>query len=150
MEYPGIFRGKIDDVIELRNEFEAIWKDKTKKEISNYGILLLKYIQSEYLKDYEELCDKVIKINLDWQVGKIHFQKGRDLAWEINKLAKEQARDIDLALRILAQIACIPHTKLHGMWASDYVVKLINEVSPNELEKVKDIRKLQIQLIKND
>lgn len=148
MEYPGIFRGKINDIIELRNELELIWETKTREEISNYGILLIKYMQEEYLKDYIELCNRVIQVNMDWQEKKVHFQKGRDLSGEINAIAKTCTRDKDLALRVIANIAAIPHTKLHGMWASDYMVKVVNEIYPKDLRKVSTIRKLQIELIK--
>lgn len=148
MDYPGIFKGKIDDVIALRNELELLWQSKTKEEISAYGVLLATYMQEEYLEDYEELCHRVIKVNMDWQMKKIHFQRGRDLSGEINAIAKTCTREIDLALRVIANIAAIPHTKLHGMWASDYMVKLVNQIYPRDLEKVKAIREQQIELIK--
>ncbi len=149
MDYPGIFRGKIEDVPVLRNELVSLWQTKSKRQISAYGIRLAEWMQSEYFADDGAWCEAVIAVNLEWQEGQAPFQKGRNLAGEINALAKSQPRQRDLALRTLAQIACIPHTERHGMWASDYMVKVVNETHPCDLERVKEVRQRQIDLIRD-
>ncbi len=148
MIYPGIFRGKIFDDADLRQELEDIWRTKTKKELSFYGLFLLDILERDYLQGFESLCRRVREAVTDWQEGRAHYQKGRDIAGEINSLAKTVPRDKDLALRTLAQIACVPHTGTHAMWASDYMVKLVNEIYPDNLSKVRKIREEQIRLIK--
>jgi hypothetical protein len=42
---------------------------------------------------------------------------------------------------IMAQIANSPHVKNHALWASDYTIKLINKMYPNNFDEVKKERK---------
>jgi hypothetical protein len=49
----------------------------------------------------------------------------------------------------MAQIANSPHVKNHALWASDYAVKLINAMHPNNFDEVKKEREKQIELMKS-
>jgi hypothetical protein len=51
--------------------------------------------------------------------------------------------------RVMAQIANSPHVKNHALWASDYAVKLINTMYPNNFDEVKKERETQIELMKS-
>jgi hypothetical protein len=51
--------------------------------------------------------------------------------------------------RVMAQIANVPHVKNHALWASDYAVKLINKLYPNNFDEVKKEREIQIELMKS-
>jgi metal-dependent HD superfamily phosphatase/phosphodiesterase len=47
----------------------------------------------------------------------------------------------------MAQIANSPHVKNHALWASDYAIKLINTIYPNNYDEVKREREIQIELM---
>jgi hypothetical protein len=51
--------------------------------------------------------------------------------------------------RIMAQIANCLHVKNHALWASDYAIKLINKMYPNNFDEVKKEREIQIALMKS-
>jgi hypothetical protein len=150
--YAGIFK-KIDDIPELRIELEEIFNNKSHKEMVKYSLLLgqhiLKITNMEPCGEIME-CFEINKRWLNGETGKgfAKFQIARNAAGKLLDLARDEKDPIkENIYRIMAQIANTPHVKNHALWASDYVVKLINKLYPNNFDEVKKERKIQIELM---
>jgi hypothetical protein len=74
----------------------------------------------------------------------------RDAADKLLKLARDEKDPIkEKIYRVMAQVTNSPHVKNHALWASDYAIKLINKMYPNNLDEVKKEREIQIELMKS-
>jgi hypothetical protein len=49
----------------------------------------------------------------------------------------------------MANIVNTPHVKNHALWASDYAIKLINKLYPNNFDEIKKEREVQLGLMKS-
>ncbi|GHU12156.1 hypothetical protein FACS1894151_11770 [Spirochaetia bacterium] len=154
INYAGIFK-KIDDIPDLRIELENIFDRKNHKEMVKYSVLLGKHIlkitNTEPCDEINECFDIIEK----WQNGETgkgfaKFQGARDVADKLLKFAHDEKDPIkEKIYRVMAQVANIPHVKNHALWASDYAIKLINKMYPNNFEEVKKEREIQIELMKS-
>jgi hypothetical protein len=89
-------------------------------------------------------------VNRRWQDGYAKFQEARNVAFEMHELARDEKDPVkEKALRVMGQVAAIPHVKRHALIASDYAVKVINLLYPGNLDEVKKERELQIKLMEN-
>jgi hypothetical protein len=153
INYAGIFR-KIDDVPELRIELEKIFESKGHKEMAKYSLLLGQHILNITNTEH---CNEIIEgfeLNKKWQIGEPNkkgfakFQESRNVAGKILKLAREEKDPIKACIyRVMAQIVNTPHVKNHALWASDYAIKLINKLYPNNFDEIKKEREIQIELM---
>jgi hypothetical protein len=154
IKYAGIFK-KIDDIPELRIELEKIFHGKSHKKMVEYCLLLGQHILT--IAGMEP-CNEIVEsfeINKMWLNGKTgrgfaKFQTARDAAGKLLEIAREEKDPIrQKTYRVMAQIANSPHVKNHALWASDYAVKLINTMYPNNFAEVKKEREKQIELMKS-
>ena len=82
--------------------------------------------------------------------GFAKFQGARNAADKLLKLARDEKDPIkEKIYRIMAQITNTPHVNTHALWASDYAIKLINKMYPNDFDEVKKEREIQIELMKS-
>jgi hypothetical protein len=152
INYAGIFK-KIDDIPDLRIELEKIFDSKSHEEMVKYSILLGQHI----LKiTNTEPCNEIIEgfnIIKKWQDGVTgkgfaKFQGARNIADKLLKLARDEKDPIkEKVFRVMAQVTNTPHVKNHALWASDYAIKLINKMYPNNFDEVTRERKIQIELM---
>jgi hypothetical protein len=149
INYAGIFK-KIDDIPELRNELENIFNSKTHKEMVKYCLLLGQHIlKITNIKPCNEIMES-FEINKKWLNGETgkgfaKFQIARNAAGKPLDLARDEKDPIKQKIyRVMAQIANSPHVKNHALWASDYTIKLINTIYPNNLDEVKKEREIEL------
>ncbi len=142
--------GKIEDITELRNEFITVFDTKDKNEMARFGLKYAEHILeiTGYTANNELLAGfEAVK---EWIDGKTNYHKARNIA--LTHLYKEVRESNDLIrknfAKTMAQLICIPHVKAHGLWGSDMAIILINAMYPNHLDKVKEEREMQIQLLK--
>jgi hypothetical protein len=154
INYAGIFK-KIDDIPKLRIELEEIFDSKNHKDMVKYGLLLGQHILEI---TNTEPCSEIMEcfeINKKWLKGETgkgfaKFQIARNAAGKLLNLARDEQDAIkEKVYRIMAQIANTPHVKNHALWASDYAIKLINKLYPNNLDEIKKEREIQIELMKS-
>jgi hypothetical protein len=155
IKYAGIFK-KIDDIPDLRIELENIFNSKSHKEMAKYSLLLGQHILE--LTDTEP-CNEIMEgfeLNKKWQNGEpekkgfAKFQDSRNAADKLYKLARDEKDPIkEKVYRVMANIAAVPHVKNHALWASDYAIKLINKLFPNNFDEVKKEREIQIKLMRS-
>jgi hypothetical protein len=154
INYAGIFK-KIDDIPDLRIELENIFDGKSHKEMAKYSLLLGQHILEI---TNTEPCSEITEgfaLSKKWQDGEpdkhgfAKFQDSRNAADKLYQLARVEKDPIkEKVYRVMANIAAVPHVKNHALWASDYAVKLINKLYPNNLDAVKKEREIQIELMK--
>lgn len=141
--------GKIDDIAELRDEFIAIFDLKTHQEVVMFCLAL-----GNHLLELTQIqpCDEILsafEAMKEWLEKKTNYHKARNISFQIGRLAKEETDIVTIRFyRTMAQITASPHTKFHGLWASDFAITLINRMFPNDMEAVKKERKQQIALLK--
>ncbi|MGT2895858.1 putative immunity protein [Streptococcus entericus] len=140
--------GKIDDVSELRDEFITIFDTKTKSEIVTFCLRLANYLlettsfqpTAEMISAFEELKK--------WLNGETNYHSARNLSFQISRLAKDKTDPAQVKFyRTMAQIAASPHTKFHGLWATDIAITMVNKLFPNDMEKVRTEREKYIELL---
>jgi hypothetical protein len=154
INYAGIFK-KIDDIPEMRIELENIFSGKSHKEMVAYCLLLGEHILEITGMEPDDEIIESFEINKKWLNGETgkgfaKFQIARDVAGKLLRSARNEKDPIKQKVyRVMAQIANSPHVKNHALWASDYAVKLINTMYPDNFDEVKKERRIQIELMKS-
>lgn len=140
---------KINDIPELRLELMNIYDSKTPKGVAQYSVLLAKHVIERANMPTHQLIDQGFLIHELWLKNEVSIQELRQAALKIHLLARN-SKDliIQTAYRAIGKAVSCGHMKEHGIVASDYAVKLINYLEPNNLVEVKKEREFQIQLLK--
>ena len=142
---------KIADDTELRKELDSEYEISSQVKLCKYALLLAAHILE--LINYPDMDNDTIKegffINEQWQKGNVRMHDVRQIGFKIHQMAKASEDDIICtALRVVGQAVATAHMKEHAMVASDYAVKVINLVHPNNMDEVKKERLWQINHLK--
>lgn len=151
MEYvnSGLIR-KIDDIPELKNKLITLSELKTHLEMSRYALLLAEHILKISGIERSAAIEECFAIITKWQDREAKFQDALEVAGMINGLAREEKNQIKAkVLRAMGQVAATPHVRWHALVASEYAIVIINLMYPKNLEKVKEEREIQIELMKS-
>ncbi len=142
--------GKINDKIELRDEFIKIFDTKDKNQMARFGLKYAKHIleitgfeaNHELLTGFEAVQE--------WIDGKVNYHKARNIAFTDLYIEVRKSHDLIKKnfVKTMAQLTCIPHVKAHGLWGTDMAIALINALFPNDSDKVEEERKMQIELLR--
>jgi len=142
---------KINDAVELREQLNHIYENRSQIELAQWSINLAKHILSLVGYDYENES-KIIDgfaTNEKWQIGEARMHDVRQAGFKVHQLAKETTDVIlQAALRVVGQAIGTGHMREHAMVASDYAVKVINLKFPADMEAVKSEREWQIRAMK--
>ncbi len=89
-------------------------------------------------------------VNESWQKGNARMHDVRQAGFKIHQLAKN-SHDIvtQTALRVVGQAVAAGHMREHAMVSSDYAVKVINLLFPNDINAVRQERLWQIEHLRN-
>jgi hypothetical protein len=143
--------GKIEDAPDLRNEFIAVFDAKSKSDTARFGLLYGRHLLE--LTGFEE-CGE-IKRAFDavrrWLDGETNYHEARDGSFSLLRkgFRKETDGIEERFYKTVAQLACIPHVKAHGLWASDFAITLINRLYPNDPGAVRQERQKQIDIFRS-
>lgn len=145
-----IIKVKINDVSNLRDELNTLYDKATHKQVAKFSMLLARYILKITSFQTNEVLEEGFDINEAWQKELVRMHDVRQAAFKIHKLARESDNEVSkLIYRTIGQAVASGHMKEHGMVASDYAIKLINIIYPNNLEKVREERMNQISFMKS-
>lgn len=150
MEYAnsGLIR-KIDDIPELKNELIALSEFKTHIEMSQYALFLAEHILEFSGVERSAAIEECFTIVTKWQEKQARFQDALQVAGVINSLAREETDPVKAkVLRAVGQVAATPHVRWHALVASEYAAVVTNLMYPKNFDRVKEERKLQIELMK--
>lgn len=138
---------KINDNTELRFQLDAICEKKSQVQMAQWAIKLAKHILEFINYDYVncEAIQEGFKTNERWLRGEVRMHDVRQAGFKIHKIAKE-CPDLmtQAALRVTGHAVGTGHMKEHAMVASDYTIKVINLMFPNNIEAVTKERKWQL------
>lgn len=142
---------KIEDNSELRTKIDQLYERTNQVDLAKWSLSIAKHILELVEIDYLSIDEIVngFKINELWQEGKSRIHDVRQAGFKIHKIARESDSEIKrTALRVVGQAVGSGHMKEHAMVASDYAVKTINLVHPNNSEAVTRERKWQLNELK--
>ncbi|MEL7569732.1 MAG: putative immunity protein [Eubacteriaceae bacterium] len=147
--YAKIIQGIQDDV-ELREELQKIFESKSHKAMVKYSLLLGRHIMDLTNTQPCGEISEAYEISEKWLEGKAKFTEARAAAIKIHRLAhNEEDPVMEKVYRIMVQVAATPHVKNHALIASDYAIKLINTMYPDNAQEVSRERQEQIKLMKS-
>lgn len=80
-------------------------------------------------------------MNESWQKGNARMHDVRQARFKIHQLAKNSHHIVtQTALRVVGQAVAAGHMREHAMVSSDYAVKVINLLFPNDINAVRQER----------
>lgn len=143
---------KILDDIDLREILDDEYEKSSQIKLCKYALLLATHILTTI--KYNNINNSIIKagyaVNECWQKGNARMYDVRQAGFQIHQLAKNSQDSItQTALRVVGQAVATGHMREHAMIASDYAVKVINLLFPNNVNAVKQERLWQINHLKN-
>ncbi len=140
--------GKIEDISELRLKFIEVYQIKSKKEMARFGLILVNHLQELTGFSYDEEILQAINAVQRWIDDETSYHEARNI--DISSLARNEKNSIKVKYyRAMQQIACIPHVKYHGLFATDFIIVIVNNLYPGDMEKVRQERECQIALLKS-
>lgn len=143
---------KIIDEDDLRKILDMEYENSSQIRLCKYALFLAKHILEliEYNSINHAIIQQGFKINEQWQQGMARMYDVRQAGFEIHRLAKACKDPIESnALRVVGQAVATGHMKEHAMVASDYAIKVINLLYPQDRDSVKKERLWQINLLKS-
>ena len=142
---------KIEDNSELRLKIDKLYEKTSQVDLVKWSLVMAKHSLAMTAIDYysiEEILNG-FKINELWQIGEVSMHDVRQAAFEIHKIARESDSEIKkIALRVVGQAVGTAHMREHAMVASDYAIKLINLINPNDFNSIKQEREWQYNELK--
>ena len=150
-EYLTKVKIKILDNTDMRKILDGEYENSSQVKLCKYSILLSKHIL-ELIK-YPDMNNDTIKegffVNEQWQKGNARMYDVRQVGLKIHRMAKASEDDITrTALRVVGQAVATGHMREHAMVSSDYAIKVINLLYPNDIDAVKNERSWQISCLK--
>jgi len=141
----------ITDDIELRNELDQIYEVASQVLLCKFALALAAHILE--LINYTDPVNDIIKegflINEQWQKGNIRMHDVRQVSFKIHQMAKASENAIVCAaLRVAGHAVATGHMRQHAMVASDYAIRVINLLKPDNMDAVKKERLWQINQLK--
>ena len=121
-------------------------------KLCKYALILATHILTTV--EYKDMKNPIIKagyeVNESWQNGNACMHNVRRAGFKIHQSAKSR-QDIvtQTALRVVGQAVATGHMREHAMVSSDYAVKVINLLFPNDINAVRQERFWQIEHLKN-
>ena len=142
---------KIEDNSELRTKIDELYEKTNQVDLAKWSLLMAKHILDIVDIDYHSVEEIVngFKVNELWQIGEARMHDVRQAGFKIHKLARDSDSDIKkTALRVVGQAVGSGHMREHAMVASDYTIKTINLISPNDFDAITKEREWQLNELK--
>lgn len=142
---------KIEDNSELRTKIDELYEKTNQVDLAKWSLLMAKHVLDIVGIDYHSVEEIVngFKVNELWQIGEARMNDVRQAGFKIHKVARESYYGIKkIALRVVGQAVGSGHMKEHAMVASDYAIKVINMISPNDFDAITKEREWQLNELK--
>jgi len=142
---------KIVDNSELRAEIDNLYEQNNQIDLAKWAINCAKHILT--LSDNEEFDKKTIengfRINELWQTGNATVHEVRQAGFKIHEVARQCKSEIAKnAIRACGQAVGVGHMREHAMVCSDYAIKTIQLAFPDQIDKISQERKWQLNELK--
>lgn len=142
---------KISDYVQLRKELDDEYENASQVELCQYALLLAAHVLETI--GYDDMDNSIIQegyaMNESWQKGIARMHDVRQAGFRIHQLAKNSRNIVtQTALRVVGQAVATGHMREHAMVASDYAIKVINLLFPDDDNAVQQERMWQIAHLK--
>lgn len=139
---------KISDDIALRRILDDEYEKSSQVKLCKYALLLATHILT--IIEYDDMENPTIRagyaVNESWQEGNARMHDVRQAGFQIHRLAKNSQNIVtETALRVVGQAVATGHMPEHAMVASDYAIKVMNLLFPDDVNAVKGERLWQIE-----
>lgn len=143
---------KISDDIELRKILDDGYEKSSQVKLCKYALSLATHILT--MIEYDDMNNSIIRdgyaVNEKWQKGNARMYDVRQAGFRIHQLAKNSQNIVtQTALRVVGQAVATGHMPEHAMVASDYAIKVINLLFPDDFKAAKQERLWQIEQLKS-
>lgn len=138
---------KIIDNSTLRAEIDALYEQANQICLSNWAIKCVRHILqfSENSKVNSKVIDNGFTIIELWKTGKARVYEVRQAAFKIHEVARNCESEIEKnAMRTVGHAVAVGHLKQHAMVCSDYAIKTIQLISPENFDKITEERQWQL------
>lgn len=142
---------KIKDNSELRMKIDELYEKTNQVDLAKWSLLMAKRILDIVGIDYHSVDEVVngFKVNELWQIGEARMHDVRQAGFKIHKVARESNSEIKkTALRVVGHAVGSEHMREHAIVASDYAIKTINLISPNDFDAITKEREWQLNELK--
>lgn len=142
---------KIMDDDALRSKINALCDQADQVTLAKWSLALAENCLRFSNIAYEDnpIIMHGIKTNELWQSSRAHMHDVRQAGFEIHRLARACKDEVQkAALRTAGQAVSSAHMKQHSIVASDYAVKAMNLLCPNDLRAVSALRQWQLDTLK--
>ena len=142
---------KIVDNFELRAEIDNLYEQTNQIDLAKWAIKCAKHILA--LSENEEFDKTAIengfRINELWQIGNATVHEVRQIGFKIHEAARQSKSEITKnAIRVCGQAVGVGHMREHAMVCSDYAIKTIQLAFPDQIDKISQERKWQLNELK--
>ena len=142
---------KIIDNSKLRAEIDLLYEKAEHISLAKWALAMSKHIMKIAGIDYESINDIVngFKVNEAWQNGKSRMYDVRQAGFAANRIArdcKDETRKA--AMRAAVQSIGSGHMREHAMVTSDYSIKVINLLYPDNINAITVEREWQLNVKK--
>jgi hypothetical protein len=142
---------KILDNNQLRAEIDELYDNTSHEDLMKWSLSLARHILDIVGIDYNSI-DEIIngfKINQLSQLGTTTVKVVRQAGFKIHKIARECDNEIQKsALRVAGHAVGSGHMREHSMVASDYAIKTIGLLNPNDINAITNERQWQLNELK--
>lgn len=143
---------KIFDTVELRKILDDAYEKSSQVTLCKYALSLATHILTTI--EYDDMNHPIIRngfaVNKRWQIGKACMHDVRQAGFQIHQFAKSSQNIVtQTALRVVGQAVSAGHMPEHAMVASDYAIKVINLLFPDDVNAVRQERLWQIAQLKS-
>ena len=142
-------RAKINiaDAPELREKLDREYELASKIQVCKFALKLAAHIR-EQINSSDPVHATIrtgFSVNELWQKGLTRVQDVRRASFKIHQMAKaSEDAVVQAGLRVIGHAVATWHMKEHAMVASDYAIKVINLLKPDDMEAVRAERLWQI------
>lgn len=134
---------KIQDDIKLRETIDQEYEKTNQVILAKWSLQIAKHIL-ELVKIPYTTIPEVVKgfaVNENWQQQKARMHDVRQAGFQVHALARSATDTIvSNALRVTGQAIGSAHMREHAMVTSDYAIKVINLLYPNDVASVTNER----------
>ena len=143
---------KIKDDAELRAEIDHLYAGAEQVHLAQWSLAMAKHILNIADIDYLAI-DEITNgftVNEMWQESKARMHDVRQAGFKVHQLARNCGDEIKkAALRTAGQAIGSGHMRGHAMVASDYAIKTIGLLHPDDMETITSERIWQLNELKN-
>ena len=135
----------------LREKLDQEYEPASKKQLFKYALELAEHIReliNDSAPDHAAVRRGFLVSEL-WQKGIARVQDIRRASFSIHQMAKTSEDAVVRAgLRVIGHAIATGHMREHAMVASDYAIRVINLLDPDNTEAVRKERLWQIDHLK--